>query len=336
MAFSHFREMWPTMHSHALGLEIGWFFDEHIYQTELRQLFESGAGYVAHELLIAPGETAVELPWLAENCALERFGADFFLAHRQKDGSIRREPLKAWNGLLFRGPRSPEQDLGLGRLEKFLRLDGYEHGHTLIHDYPFGWKTFVETHLDDYHVDYCHPGLSGFLDCGELEVAEGPWWSWQAAPAKQGRFSAPGPWEEWARLAESFGGEREIGGLWLCYYPGLMVERYPFALAVSQAIPTGVESCRNVVELYFPQRLMKTDLPILAKRAYLETLKEDEAICAAIHAGRRALWKEGRSEEGPYQEPLESGLRHFHDFLRQEVGRTAQSENEIARKGRKI
>jgi hypothetical protein len=32
--------------------------------------------------------------------------------------------------------------------------------------------------------------------------------------------------------------------------------------------------------------------------------------------GRRALMKQGRSEAGPYQSPMEDGMQHFHEFYR--------------------
>ena len=35
--------------------------------------------------------------------------------------------------------------------------------------------------------------------------------------------------------------------------------------------------------------------------------------------GRRALWRQGRNETGPYQSPLEDGMVHFHEFLRREI-----------------
>ncbi len=36
--------------------------------------------------------------------------------------------------------------------------------------------------------------------------------------------------------------------------------------------------------------------------------------------GRRALMKEGRNEVGPYQSPMEDGMRHFHAWYRRAMG----------------
>ena len=39
-----------------------------------------------------------------------------------------------------------------------------------------------------------------------------------------------------------------------------------------------------------------------------------------MQEGRRALYKQGRNEAGPYQTPLEDGMAHFHEFIRRELG----------------
>ena len=59
--------------------------------------------------------------------------------------------------------------------------------------------------------------------------------------------------------------------------------------------------------------------------AYLETAIEDDEIAERMDAGRAALYKAGRSEEGPYQSPLEDGMQHFHEFLRRELDVPLQS-----------
>ena len=43
-------------------------------------------------------------------------------------------------------------------------------------------------------------------------------------------------------------------------------------------------------------------------------------IAELMDAGRNALYKQGRSEEGPYQSPMEDGMQHFHEFLHRELG----------------
>jgi hypothetical protein len=48
----------------------------------------------------------------------------------------------------------------------------------------------------------------------------------------------------------------------------------------------------------------------------METAIEDAEIGERMDRGRRALMRQGRSETGPYQTPMEDGMRHFHAFYR--------------------
>ena len=66
-------------------------------------------------------------------------------------------------------------------------------------------------------------------------------------------------------------------------------------------------------------RLFEREFVEAEQAAYLETAAEDDEIAERMDAGRRALYKAGRSEEGPYQSPLEDGMQHFHEFLRREL-----------------
>jgi len=111
------------------------------------------------------------------------------------------------------------------------------------------------------------------------------------------------------------------GSIWLTYYPGLMVEWYPHVLVVSSIVPTGVESCSNVVEFYYPEDIVLFERAFIEaeQAAYHETAVEDEDICERMHQGRRALYRQGISQTGPYQSPLEDGMMHFHAFLRREI-----------------
>jgi phenylpropionate dioxygenase-like ring-hydroxylating dioxygenase large terminal subunit len=48
----------------------------------------------------------------------------------------------------------------------------------------------------------------------------------------------------------------------------------------------------------------------------METAIEDDDIGERMDRGRHALLKQGRSEVGPYQSPMEDGMQHFHEFYR--------------------
>ncbi len=100
-----------------------------------------------------------------------------------------------------------------------------------------------------------------------------------------------------------------------------MLEWYPQTLVISTILPTGIESCMNVVEFYYPEEiaLFEREFVEAEQAAYKETAREDDQICQLMTAGRRALHSQGLNETGPYQMPMEAGMEHFHQFLRREI-----------------
>src|SRR5206468_4103781 len=101
-----------------------------------------------------------------------------------------------------------------------------------------------------------------------------------------------------------------------------MIEWYPHVLVVSTLHPRGPQHTTNVVEFYYPEdiALFEREFVEAEQAAYLETDAEDDEIGQRMDAGRRALMEEGRNDVGPYQSPMEDGMRHFHEYLRREIG----------------
>ena len=100
-----------------------------------------------------------------------------------------------------------------------------------------------------------------------------------------------------------------------------MLEWYAHVLIVSSLVPRGVDHTTNIVEFYYPEdiALFEREFVEAEQAAYLETAAEDDEIGERMEAGRRALWKQGRNESGPYQSPMEDGMQQFHEFLRREL-----------------
>ena len=112
------------------------------------------------------------------------------------------------------------------------------------------------------------------------------------------------------------------GAIWMVYYPNIMLEWYPHVLDRQHADPARRRtSTTNVVEFYYPEEiaLFEREFVEAEQAAYLETAREDDEIAERMDAGRNALYAQGRSEEGPYQSPMEDGMQHFHEFLRREL-----------------
>ena len=237
--------------------------------------------------------------------------------------NLGRSPLQNWNGLLFDGPRDVAKDLSRLTL-KDLDFSGYRLDHVDLHDCRYNWKTFIEVYLEDYHVQPFHPGLGQFVNAQDLRWEFADWASVQFVGVNNS-LAKPGTktYERWhqAVLAYYQGAQPRHGAIWLTYYPNVMVEWYPHVLVVSTLIPQAVDRTLNVVEFYYPEdiALFEPEFMAAEQAAYRETAKEDDEIGERMDAGRRALWKRGQSEVGPYQSPMEDGMQHFHEFYRREM-----------------
>ena len=232
-----------------------------------------------------------------------------------------RKPLQKWNGMLFEGPRDIAGDLGRLGCVKDLDFSGHVLNKVEVTEYNFNWKTFIEVYLEDYHVEPFHPGLGKFVDCSQLAWEFGDWYSVQTVGVNKS-LSRPGSevYRRWHEMVLGYrnGDMPAHGAIWLTYYPNIMVEWYPHVLVVSTLIPQDVDRTLNVVEFYYPEdiALFEPEFIKAEQAAYMETAIEDDDIGERMDRGRRALMKQGRSEVGPYQSPMEDGMQHFHEFYR--------------------
>ena len=213
--------------------------------------------------------------------------------------------------------RSLTRPAGISR-RKLDRID--------ITDYACNWKTFMEVYLEVYHVDFLHAGLGNFTDIGNFRFEHGERTSVQVVSAKNS-LATPGTpvyrrWQE-ACLAQLEGRTPKYGALWAAYYPGLTFEWYPNVLVVSNLIPRTPQLTTNVVEFYYPAEIVDFEREFVAAQqaAYAETAREDDEICLRMDRGRRALWRQGLDDAGPYQSPMEDATVHFHEWLRRELRR---------------
>ncbi|HQW20778.1 MAG TPA: RHO alpha subunit C-terminal catalytic domain-containing protein, partial [Rhodocyclaceae bacterium] len=229
------------------------------------------------------------------------------------------------NGLLFQGPRSAQHDLAGMKLanDGVFDFTGFKLDRVEMHVCNYNWKTFIEVYLEDYHVVPFHPGLGNFVTCDDLRWQFGEWYSVQRVGITALQKSGSSTYARWQKAVLDYNnGEKPKqgaqGAVWLTYYPNIMVEWYPHVLVVSSLIPQDVDKTMNIVEFYYPEdiALFERELIEAEQAAYMETAIEDDEIGERMDRGRRALLKQGRSEVGPYQSPMEDGMRHFHEFYR--------------------
>jgi choline monooxygenase len=236
-----------------------------------------------------------------------------------------RYPLKECHGALFEGPRDPARDLARLFERPEFDLSGYVLDRIETHRCRYNWKTFIEVYLEDYHVGPFHPGLGSFVTCDDLDWEFAASFSVQRVGVHRG-LDAPGSpvYQAWHErlLAYRGGVPPSFGAIWVTYYPTHMIELYPHALVRSTLHPRSPQETLNVTEFYYPEDIVAFEREFVAahQAAYRETVIEDDEIAERMDAGRRALCRRGVTDAGPYQSPMEDGMRHFHEWYRLAMG----------------
>jgi choline monooxygenase len=244
---------------------------------------------------------------------------------------LERTDLNEWNGLLFeRGAGSGER--GARKVNSQLpdpcsvpdvsdyvleRIDEEEH--------DLNWKVFLEVYLEDYHIGVVHPGFRALVEPNDLRAAlsavggdrffcEQVNVRWPLPPAGTPNFA-----EFQKILTDILAGRRPpFAAIWLCLFSGQLVEWYPFAVVVTTYQPLSPTRTRLRSEYYFDRHIAETrrDYVEVGLATLDEVTSEDHAAAVTLHNGRRALYERGDNWQGPYQLPMEQGLKRFHDCLR--------------------
>ena len=242
--------------------------------------------------------------------------------HFQRDPclDLTRYELQEWNGLLFEaGGRDVATDFAGMERARDLDFSGYVLDRVELHPCRYNWKTFIEVYLEDYHVQPFHPGLGNFVTCEDLAWQLRPAYSVQTVGVSPRLGAAGSPaYERWqhALVKVQDGAPLPYGAIWMTGYPNVMVEWYPHTLTVSTVIPVSPQETLNVVEFFHEEGIAAFEREFVEAQqaAYLETCAEDDEIGERMDAGRRALLARGEDAFGPYQSPMEDGMRHFHDW----------------------
>jgi choline monooxygenase len=263
--------------------------------------------------------------WTYDTSGAQPTGTLIGAPHFEQDPclNLNNYALQSWNGLQFDAASTQRTDLnelfkGM-KAAKDLDFTGYQFHKAIHHECPYNWKTFIEVYLEDYHVGPFHPGLGQFVACEELQWEYGEQWSVQTVGVAD-KLGKPGSavYQRWHDAVLSYrGGQAPAhGAIWLTLYPTVMVEWYPHVLTVSTLYPQGPQKTLNIVEFFYPEEIAAFEPHFIEAQqaAYLETCEEDDEIALRMDAGRKALHERGESESGPYQSPMEDGMRHFHHW----------------------
>jgi choline monooxygenase len=241
--------------------------------------------------------------------------------------NLSRYKTRTWNGMVFEdNGRDIASDLAHLGPKADLDFNGYVLDKVQLHECDYNWKTFIEVYLEDYHVGPFHPGLGQFVTCEDLRWEFGEQYSVQTVGTNNALAKAgSATYRRWhdAVLAYRNGQPPKHGAIWLTYYPNIMVEWYPHVLVISTLHPKGPQKTLNVVEFYYPEEIVAFEREFVEaeQAAYWETCVEDDEIALRMDAGRKALMERGDDEVGPYQSPMEDGMRQFHEWYRRVMKR---------------
>lgn len=238
---------------------------------------------------------------------------------------LERTELTDWNGMLFAGPRDIHQEAA--SLASWTELDTTNYVLERIdeEEHDLNWKVFLEVYLEDYHIGVVHPGFRVFVDPTDLKGAfqavgderffcEQVNVRWPLPPAATPVFA-----EYQKVLLDVLAGRRPpFAAIWMCLFSGQLVEWYPYCVVVTTYTPLSPTRTRLRSEYYFDREIAAT------RRDYVETglavldevTGEDHEASTKLHQGRAAMQARGEKAQGPYQLPMEQGLKQFHDCLR--------------------
>lgn len=238
---------------------------------------------------------------------------------------LERTALTEWNGLLFAGPRDIHREVS--PLASWTELDttNYTLERVDEEEHDLNWKVFLEVYLEDYHIGVVHPGFRVFVDPtdlkGALQAVGGERFfceqvnvRWPLPPAATPAFA-----EYQKVLMDVLAGRRPpFAAIWMCLFSGQLVEWYPYCMVATTYTPLSPTRTRLRSEYYFDREIAET------RRDYVETglavldevTGEDHEASTKLHHGRRAMYDRGENAQGPYQLPMEQGLKRFHDCLR--------------------
>jgi phenylpropionate dioxygenase-like ring-hydroxylating dioxygenase large terminal subunit len=246
---------------------------------------------------------------------------------------LERTDLAEWNGFLFTGPRDIRRELAPLHGWTELPVTDYVLERIDEEEHDLNWKVFLEVYLEDYHIGVVHPGFRAMVDPADLRAAlqavggerfycEQVNVRWPLPPAGTPNFA-----EYQKILMDVLAGRRPpFAAIWLCLFPGQLVEWYPFCVVATTYTPLSPARTRLRSEYYFDAEIAAT------RRDYVEAglvvldevTSEDHHAAVTLQNGRRALYDLGENSQGPYQMPMEQGLRRFHDCLRSIVRRSEE------------
>ncbi|MBC88915.1 MAG: choline monooxygenase [Euryarchaeota archaeon] len=214
-------------------------------------------------------------------------------------------PITEWKGLqLVGGDRYLKEAIAeLQSRLGWLDVASFKHDKSRFRSYEIGanWALYVDNYLEGFHIPFVHGDLHGVLDDDEYrtELFEGGVLQIGIARKGEPHFAPPENSQEC--------GER-VAAYYYWFYPGLMLNFYPWGLSINQVIPLSVDRTRIVYHGYVgnPEMLGKGAGGDLDK-----VEMEDQEIVEATQRGVSSK----SYDRGRYSPKMERGVHHFHRMM---------------------
>lgn len=239
--------------------------------------------------------------------------------------NLERTELTEWNGLLFAGPRDVHREVAPLQSWTELNTSDYVLERVDEEEHDLNWKVFLEVYLEDYHIGVVHPGFRAFVDPtdlkGAFQAVSGDRFFCEQMPVRWPLPPAGTPlFADYQKLLlDVLAGRRPpFAAIWMCLFAGQLIEYYPYSMVATSYTPLSPTRTRLRSEYYFDRQIAETrrDYVDVGLAVLDEVTGEDHAAAQTIQNGRQLLWERGDSVQGPYQMPMEQGLKSFHDCLR--------------------
>ncbi|GEM_PF-3148184 len=197
-----------------------------------------------------------------------------------------------------------------------MEMAGYNFFESNTIPYACSWIEYVDVYLDVNHVRFIHPGFRSWVDCSKAEVKLGDGWSIHSVPIKNNGRKSGSSKDHWSHLFEGIPNGEQRSVHWIHIFPNIFIENYGGYFIITTIVVPNEEGCVLHDEIWVrPDLSQNPDFVNSILELCREIEGEDAKLVMATRKGREALRSIGLDDSGPYQQPLELGLQHFHQWL---------------------
>lgn len=250
--------------------------------------------------------------------------------------SLEKEAIDIYDGFIFPENSSALKN-ALKAAKKFTDID-FEKLNFFAHERFFvkvNWKSYMDTFLDNYHLEAYHPNFRTFLDSRYIESIFEEDFSVQAIHLREKPQIKTPALQAYLDCYNKYIGKfpEDYGAVWLCIYPNIIIEISQCFALVAIVVPESIDSCSiyeyRLVEEQFTQH---QDFLKAFEQYMYEIEYEDHDLMTKIHQGRKVLYQQGNKHYGPYHPTKEAGQEQFHDYIRRIISGSSNNFHPVKTK----